>query len=150
MSFQESLAALATLARRLRHDPRYMSYVLAAYQTQEHLTDDELARELGTLPALVVRLALCKRPASSSPQFAEQVRQIAGYTLTDAARLANILRQVDGLERLSRRTAAFAAPEDTEAEISHPLSGLLAAARDRIEPTDDETPPPGEEAESEE
>jgi hypothetical protein len=128
LSFQESLALLSTLARRLRGDPQYMAHVLAAFQSQENLSDEELAQELGTLPELVVRLSLCKRPSPSSAQFAEQVRELADYTLTDAARLANILRQVDGLERFSQR-----AGEES--------GGLLAAARDRVEATDEEARP---------
>jgi hypothetical protein len=144
------MAALERLAGRLRRDPRFMSYVLAAYQSQENLTEEELSQELRTLPALVVRLALCKRPSPSSPQFAEQVREIAEYTLTDAARLANILRQVEALESLSRHTSLSLQAGDEEAESSRPLSGLLAAARDRVEAETDETPPPGEEAKPEE
>ena len=146
---RESPTALITLASRLRSDPRYMSYVLAAYQRQENLTDEDLAQELGTLPMLIVRLALCRRPASSSPQFAEQVREIADYTLTDEAQLANILRQVDGLEKLAERPIALEAPE-VEAQSRHPLTGLLTAARDRDESMDDEATPPDVEAKPEE
>lgn len=149
MSFEESLASLSILSRRLRRDPSFMSYVLAVYQAQENLTDEGLADALGTLPALVVRLSLCKRPSPSSPRFAEQVRELADYTLTDAAQLANILRQVDGLERLSSRATALAASEDAATEKSHPLDGLLAAARDRIEPAVDDTPAAGEATEPE-
>lgn len=145
MSFQESLALLSTLARRLRSDPQYMAHALAAFQSQENLTDEELARELGTLPELVVRLSLCKRPSPSSTRFAEQLRELADYTLTDAARLANILRQVDGLERFSQRASAISSQEEGEE-----ASGLLAAARDRIEATDDDVPPPEEEEKTEE
>lgn len=150
MSFEESLTALSALALRLRRDPRFMSYVLAAYQAQENLTDEGLAQALGTLPALVVRLSLCKRPPASSPQFAEQVRELADYTLTDAARLANILRQVEGLEKLSGRAATLAASEDARTEASHSPGGLLAAARDRIESTEDDVRPLGGTMEHEE
>ena len=137
MSFQESLGLLSTLARRLRDDRQYMAHALAAFQSQENLTDEELAQELGTLPELVVRLSLCKRPSPSSARFAEQVRELADYTLTDAARLANILRQVDALEKFSQR-----AGEESD--------GLLAAARDRVEATDEEAPPPEEKEKTEE
>jgi hypothetical protein len=149
VSFQESLTVLSALARRLRRDPRYMAYVLAAYQDQEGLTDEELTHELGTLPELAVRLALCKRPSSSSPNFTEQVRDLADYTLTDAARLTSILRQVDALEGLSEWVAVSTAPQDEEGESDHVLSGLLAAARDRVEPADTDTRPTDEDTESE-
>jgi len=144
LSFQESLALLTILARRLRGNPQYMAYVLAAFQSRENLTDAELAQELGTLPELVVRLSLCKRPSPSSPQFAEQVRELADYTLTDAGRLANILRRVDGLERLSQRASGLALQAEGKES-----GGILAAARDRIDSTDD-GPPSGEEESPEE
>jgi hypothetical protein len=113
-----------------------MAYVLATYQRQEDLTDEDLAGELNTLPDLVVRLALCKRPLSSSQNFAEQVRELAGYTLADAGRLAGILRQVDSLEGLSRWVDASSGSREGEGE------GLLAAARDRVESADIDTPTP--------
>lgn len=146
MTSQESFTALAALARRLRNDPRYMSYVLAAYQEQEGLMDEDLAQELGTLPALVSRLAICKRPYSSSVQFAEQVRELADYTLTDEAQLAGILRQVEAIEKLTGRPATLST---TELERQSGLSptGLLAAARDRYE-QDDETQQQDEDSES--
>lgn len=138
MTDQEPVPTIAKLARRLRGDARFMSYVLAEYQKQENLTDEHLVRELGTLPPMVVRLALCKRPASSSGRFAEEVREIADYTLTDEAQLASILRQVEGLERLAERPSVLAG-SGSEEQSGHPLAGLLAAARDREEPADQET-----------
>ena len=142
-----ALAALAQLAHRLRNDPIYMSYVLSVYQKQENLMDEELAQELGTLPALVSRLAVCKRPDSSSAQFAEQVRELADYTLIDEAQLAGILRQVEAIEKLAGRPAALSTTElERQSGLSPP--GLLAAARDRDEQGDDETPQQDEESES--
>src|SRR5437763_4666569 len=138
MTDQGRSPTIAKLARRLRSDARFMSYVLAEYQKQENLTAEELVRELGTLPPLVERLALCKRPASSSMQFAEEVREIADYTLTDEAQLARILRQVDGLEKLAERHSVLAQSESEE-QSSHSFVGLLAAARDREESVDHET-----------
>ncbi len=148
MTDQDSSSELANFARRLRSDARYMSYVLAAYQKQENLMDEDLVRELGTLPALVVRLALCKRPVSSSSRFAEEVREIADYTLTDETQLAGILRQVDVLENLAERSAILATPE-VEQSQGYPLTGLLTAARDRDESTD-ESPLTDDESEIEE
>lgn len=140
MTEQELSAPLSALARRLRHDPRYMAYVLAAYQTQENLTDDEMELELGTLPLLAVRLSLCKRPNAISSDFAEQVREIADFTLVDEAKLAHVLRQVDSVEKLSRRPASLSALE-SKIEPEHPLAGLLAAARDRDEKSKAEEQP---------
>jgi hypothetical protein len=138
MTDQEPFLIIANLARRLRSDAGFMSYVLAEYQKQESLTDEDLVRELDTLPTMVVRLALCKRPASSSGQFAKEVSEIADYTLTDEAQLANILRQVDGLEKLAERSTGLAG-SGSEEQSRRPLAGLLAAARDREEPVDQDT-----------
>ena len=148
MTEQELSAPLLIIARRLRHDPLYMAYVLAAYQAQENLTDEALAQELGTLPLLVLRLSLCKRPDALASNFAEQVREISDFTLMDEAKLAHVLRRVDALEKLAGRPEALIAPE-TETASSNPLAGLLAAARDRYEDVDEEKQPEDEE-ESEE
>jgi hypothetical protein len=114
-----------------------MAYVLAAYQAQENLTDEALARELGMLPLLILRLSLCRRPDALSSNFAEQVREIADFTLVDEVKLAHILRRVDALEKLSARPERPVESE-SETESSHPLAGLLAAARDRYEEDDGE------------
>ncbi|HMF56515.1 MAG TPA: hypothetical protein VK619_09235 [Pyrinomonadaceae bacterium] len=148
MTEQELSAPLLMLANRLRRDPLYMAYVLATYQAQENLTDEALAHELGTLPLMVVRLSLCKRPDALSSDFAEQVCEIADYTLVDEAKLAHILRRIDALEKLAGRPEALIEPGG-ETEASHPLAGLLAAARDRYEDVDAEEKPEDEE-ESEE
>jgi len=126
MADSMSAEALAQLAERLEGNPDFMAYVLAAYRRQEGLSEDELAAELSVLPALVIRLALCKRPNEASPGFAERVRRMSDFTLIDEAKLANILRQVRVLDGLSGR------PVGRE-EIRGPLEGLLAAARDRHE-----------------
>jgi hypothetical protein len=128
MSEQEMPAPMSALARRLRNDPRYIAYALAAYQSQEKLTDEELGLELGMLPLLVIRLSLCKRPDPMSPDFADQVREIADFTVMDEEKLAHVLRQVDAVEKLAGRATSLSVPEE---ESRHPLAGLLAAARDR-------------------
>jgi hypothetical protein len=139
---------MSGLARRLRDNPNFMARVLAVYQEQERLGDDALAEHLHTTPATLARLAVCKRPDSSSPQFADQVRQISTYTNIDPAQLANIVRQVDSLEKLSE-LPRMNAPEEADAPQGWLQPGLLAAARDRSESTEDrsssseedETPP---------
>jgi len=141
VSFEEALTALSGLALRLRRDPRYMACALAAYREQEGMSEEELADELNTLPELVVRLALCKRPQPSSPNFAGEVRELANYTLANPARLAGILRQVDALEGLSEWVNATSVKSGGRTEAGE---GLLAAARDRIEPVDSSPPCPEE------
>ena len=130
MTSVEPDESLWRLARRLQADPQFMSYALATYQQHEGLERQDLAQELGLAPEMLLRLALCRRPDPDSPLFAEQVREIADYTLMDEARLANILRQVSSLEKLAQRKLVPDAPE-TESQPDYSLSGLLAAARDR-------------------
>ncbi|HEY0005881.1 MAG TPA: hypothetical protein VGB17_13950 [Pyrinomonadaceae bacterium] len=134
---QSTTAALTRLASRLQGNQGYMAYVLAVYQKQENLSDAELAEQLGTLPALVVRLKLCRRPAPASLQFSEQVRELADYTLTDETQLAGIIRQVDGLEKLSQMPTALT-ESGTETQNAFSPSSLLAAARDRDEMPEEE------------
>jgi hypothetical protein len=128
-------------ARRLQSNPRFMAYVLHAYCQQEGFEFGELAGELGIAPEMLVRLALCRRPPGDAPSFAEQVRTIADYTLTDDAQLANILRQVESLEKLAQIPVPLAAPEAESLAIEIP-SGLLAAARDHEELDENRPAPP--------
>lgn len=131
MSEQTALNPLKALARKLRGNPRYMAYVLDAYRRQESLSDKELAEMLSTLPELVVRLEICLRPDADSPRFAEQVSELADFSLIDEAQLAGILRQVDSLEKLAELPDAVAKiGAQDDARLGLNLSGLLAAARD--------------------
>lgn len=137
--------SLTAFARRLRNDPQFMAYVLVAYQTQEGLDVEGLAQLLGIWPEMLTRLGLCRRPSADTLLFAEQVRAIADYTMTDEAQLANIIRQVDSLEKLTQRPASLAV-SDTESQMVTSLTGLLAAARDRDE--SENKPSPGSSSDS--
>lgn len=133
---------LAGLARRLRDNPAYMAHILAIYQRHERLDEKALADHLGTTPEMLTRLALCKRPEANSPQFAQQVRQLAAYTQSEAGQLANLIRQVDSLERLADRPAV-PGKESAETSPRQLRPGLLAAARDRSDTDEaDQAPPP--------
>lgn len=126
---------LTRLARRLQSDPRFMAYALAVYCEQEGIDEEELAQVLGIMPEMMSRLALCKRPDDRSPEFAAQAREIADYTLADESQLANLLRQISGLEKLAQRGPAAI----DENEVAEPLmTGLLAVARDRDETEEDQ------------
>lgn len=139
MTQTKSITPLAKLVGRLENNARFMAYVLAQYRKQEELTLQELVEELGAVPAMLVRLALCGRPDTGSPEFSEQLREIADYTLTDEVQLAEILRQVEVLEKFSQRTKIDDSSQP-EVTSSGALSGLLAAARDRSETKEDEPP----------
>lgn len=131
---------LKSLTQRLETDPRFMAYALAQYRRQEGIEIEELAQLLGLMPEMTTRLALCLRPDARSPQFAEQVREIADYTLADEAQLANLLRQLSGLEKLGRIQQA---PDmaDAEEESAPLMPGLLAVARDRDDEEEAQKPP---------
>src|SRR5262249_36762132 len=85
------------LAERLRDNPQFMAHALDVYQRRARLSDAEMARALGATPEMLLRLALCRRPASDAPDFAEQARELADYTLIDEARLARVIREANSL-----------------------------------------------------
>ncbi len=136
---------LKSLAQRLETDPRFMAYALTLYRRQEGIEVEELAQSLGLMPEMMARLALCLRPDADSPQFAAQVLEIADYTLADEGRLANLLRQVSGLEKLGRIQQAPATGVAEEENVTL-MPGLLAVARDRDEAEEAQTPPDDNEA----
>lgn len=135
-SLPETTQHLARLAQRLRSDPAYMASVLITYQSQERLSDTELTHRLAIDVDQLPRLALCKRPSSEGDKFAEQVRQIATYTGANPATLAQIIRQIEAVEKL--HTLPPATRAEIEAQPLPSASGLMAAARDR-QKEDDET-----------
>jgi hypothetical protein len=115
------------LVEGLRSNPDYMAYVLSRYQHQEKISDEDLPFALETLPGLVSRLAVCRRPDATAPNFAALVREIADYTLVDEALLASIIRQVSSIDALSKLE-------------QHQL--LAARDRDEIGPEEQSSPPP--------
>ncbi len=121
------MSARDELVRRLKSNPDFVGYVLARYQEQESISDENLPAILGTLPELVFRLALCRKPDANAANFATSVREIADYTLVDESLLADIIRQVSSLEALSK-------------SAQHEF---LAAARDRDDagPENEPSPP---------
>jgi len=85
---------LLALARRLEQNPAFMASVLKQYREQTNLTELALIAQLETTPDRLVRLALCKRPDRNSPQFAEQLQQLADYTGIPVDHLQTLLEQV--------------------------------------------------------
>jgi hypothetical protein len=140
----EIVQHLTRVAKKFRADPAYMASVLVAYQSQEKLDDSELADRLAIEPDQLPRLALCKRPQSQGNKFAEQIRQIATYTGANQVVLAQIIRQIEVVERL-RALPPTIQNEVEEQPLSAP-SSLMAAARDRQE--EDSEKPDEEEPEN--
>jgi len=125
---------LRLLVAKLKENHDFLAWVLSTYQQEEHINDERLIGQLKTTPEMLVRLALCKCPNPNSPAFAPQIREISTYTNTDPIDLANIIRQVDALENLSK----IPNKESTET-IGRLAPGLLAAARDKLDVEVDET-----------
>ncbi len=123
-------AALAQLAERLSADPAYMASVLATFQIQERLDVAGLAKLLSISMEGLTRLALCKRPLSDRPEFANQVRQVAAFAGVEPATLAQFIRQVEAVEAAKGLAAPVAG--EAAAPLAGPMRlGWLAAARDR-------------------
>lgn len=116
---------------RLKSNPNFMSWVIATYQKQEHMLEADVINNLYTTQDMFYRLALCKRPNSSRPEFGEEIQQLANYTSIDPTRLANLIRRVEALDTFMTMPNQLEKREDTHS-ISTSI-GLLAAARDRDE-----------------
>ena len=136
-----TLGQMSELVIRLKSNPSFMSWVLATYQKQDHVSETNLINILNTTPDMFYRLALCKRPDSNRPEFIDEIRQLANYTSIDPARLANLIRQVEALETFKTMPNPLETKAETQTYL--PSTGVLAAARDQdenIEPA----PPPDE------
>ncbi|HKV40046.1 MAG TPA: hypothetical protein VJX67_12600 [Blastocatellia bacterium] len=123
MSKQTDIELMTSLATRLEGYQDFMAYVLASYRRQEGLSERELASRFGISPALLFRLALCRRPLRSGSDYGQAIRRLADAVLADEATLATVLHQVEVLDQLSSASGP---------RHQRPLEGLLAAARDRI------------------
>jgi hypothetical protein len=93
---------------------------LAVYQRQAELDDAALAAELGTLPEIVVRLALCQRPDANSSDFAAQVNALSDFTLIDETLLRRVIEQAE--QQVERAAPA--------SNYAIPLAARLTAWRD--------------------
>jgi len=85
------------IASRLSSNPAFMAYALKRYAEMEGLTAEQVAADLGILPELYDRLALCRRPMTGDPEFSKVVHRLADYALVDAGALANLLRLVEAV-----------------------------------------------------
>lgn len=124
---------LRLLATRLKENHDFLAWTLSTYQQKEHIDDERLIAHLKTTPEMLVRLALCKCPNPNSSAFASQIREISAYTNIDPIDLAYIIRQVDSLEILSKIPN-----KESPQAVGRLASGLLAAARDKLDVEEDE------------
>jgi hypothetical protein len=114
----------ARAAERAAARPAFLSATLLAFAASEGLDDASLAAYLGCQPEQMSALKLCLRPRHG-PSFREDVEHIASRFGLDSARLAHAIRLVDAIAALR--------------QADEPTGGLLAAARDRVEPPAEET-----------
>ena len=121
---------LRLLAAKLQENHEFMAWILVAYQRKEHIDNDHIIAQLKITPEMFVRLALCKCPNPNSVTFASQVREIAAYTNIDPVSVANIIRQVDSLDILSKLPRKGEAVNESTRTFA---SGLLTAARDKTD-----------------
>lgn len=114
--------ALKILAEKLRDDPNFMAFVLDQFCRQERISAVELPAELGIMPEMLTRLALCRTPNADNFDFAKTVREIADYTLIDEAVLANVIRRVSSVHSLgsAKEEAFLAAARDRGLETGPP------------------------------
>lgn len=127
---------LLNLAKELENDSTFMAHVLARYCQFEGLDINALAEELEIPLSLFARLALCKRPDADSPNFMNEMNEIADFVLADEMKLVQIIREVDSLIALENAANNL---ETEESAFGNPFSvGILAAARDRDEDEDTE------------
>jgi transcriptional regulator with XRE-family HTH domain len=117
------------LAARLESHPTSMASVLATYRKREGLSMQRLRETLGLTDTQLSRLALCSRPRTQTPGFAEDVKRIAEHTGVDVMTLAQIVRTTDALDSLPDRQLEGSQDPATNPAITHPRP--LTAARDR-------------------
>ncbi|MBP1464376.1 hypothetical protein EYB53_001525 [Candidatus Chloroploca sp. M-50] len=115
--------ALARAARRAEQQPFFLASVLAAYRQANRLDDAALATLLDCQLADMLRLALCRRPATEQTQFMADVDQLAQRFNLRGDQLAMIIRQVDALAAIQQQV-----------QVAYDGMGMLRAARDHEEP----------------
>jgi hypothetical protein len=110
---------LSRAALQVADDPTFMASALRTFAGGEFDTA-KLARHLATDEDSIVRLALCRRPATRPEQFSLDIGKIAKFSGIAVEKLAAIVRHADAMAAFRQN----AAPP------------LLAAARDKIDPDD--------------
>lgn len=113
---EEKVQLLQSLAQRLRTNPAFMAHALALYQLQRHLDEEELALELGAMPEMVVRLALCQKPQKTNADFAEEISRLSDFTLIEEAKLQELIQ-------LSEQAVATSRWQTLRFHLAHAVMG---------------------------
>lgn len=85
---------LAAAAARSSQETWTLGYALEQYRTSKHLTEEDLANELGASVETLRMLYLCRRPEGA--ELAQQLAAITARFSVPAENLAAILREVVG------------------------------------------------------
>src|SRR6266496_912368 len=115
--YTPSLARLAKLARARRE---FLASLLAVYQEQKKLDDQQLAEFLGCNVEALTHLALCQRPRPF-PDFRHDIERIASHVQANPLQLAKLIRTAESLEDIREVLDGMRAPTREER-----LDGVLA------------------------
>lgn len=85
---------LEPAAARSTQEDWMLGHTLEQYRTRRHLTQEDLAAELGCSVETLHWLSLCRRPAA--PERAPQFATIAARFCVSAQKLEALLREVPG------------------------------------------------------
>ncbi len=115
--YTPSLARLAKLARARRE---FLASLLAVYQEQKKLDDQQLAEFLGCNVEALTHLALCQRPRPF-PDFRHDIERIASHVQANPLQLAKLIRTAESLEdmRQEHSQAFLLAARDHDTVLSN-------------------------------
>jgi hypothetical protein len=91
---------LSDLVAKAAGDPFFLGFFLAEYAKVERLTDDQLAARLGCPAGSLTMIRLSRAPRPDPDGFRADVERVAERFGAEAARLAAVVRQVEGMIRL--------------------------------------------------
>ena len=84
---------LQRFAERARKDPFFLAGTLTTYQQVRGWDDQSLATFLECKVSAIQRLAACRMPSATTPQFQDDVRAIAAFVGCSPERLAALIRE---------------------------------------------------------
>lgn len=110
------------LLNRAGRDEKYQAHSLMTYMQSKGFEWADLIEELNCDEESILKLALCRRIDTQSPNYSETLQMIANYAGIDAFMLANVLKK-----------AAFSAvfPAEKDTRILPINNTYLAAAREK-------------------
>jgi len=118
MSDSYSSKGLQKLVNRASKDIFFLGHIIARYKSIHRMDDEKLAEYLNCRPTNIRRLILCRMPNDQEERFQIDVQRIADFVHCDADKLMKLIREVNALEVLKKKS-----DQDFAAE-------MLMAARD--------------------